>query len=82
MSKGIVFSPCPFCGAKIEPVICNRGEGYWANGLWFIDNTHDKDCPLYLNNLFGYVHFGKAEDGKPTKELAEFAKKWNRRENE
>jgi hypothetical protein len=29
--------------------------------------------------MFGYAHFGKAENGKPTKTLLEFVEKWNRR---
>lgn len=74
------LKPCPFCGAEIHPFICNNPEPtYWANGLWFLEDTHKDKCPLKNNDLFGGFHFGKAHNGEPSESLIRFAAKWNRR---
>ena len=74
------LKPCPFCGEPIIPFIAENER--WSNGLWFLEDTHKENCVFRFNELFGYFHFGRAEDGKPTKELIEFAAKWNRRTND
>lgn len=80
MNEKVFFRHCPFCGAEIIPFICKSQEPrYWANGLWFLENTHDSTCPLCHNELFGELHFGRADNGEPTDSLRNFAKKWNRR---
>ena len=78
------LKPCPFCGAKIEPVICHIEDNprYWANGLWFLNNTHEDYCIFKYSDLFGDNHFGKAIDGEPTKLLIEWGLRWNRRTND
>lgn len=81
MSEAPKLKPCPFCGAEIEAFIFRSkvNPNYWANEHWFLRDNHDEKCFLHLNEMFGYAHFGKAENGKPTKTLLEFVEKWNRR---
>lgn len=80
MNEAPKMKPCPFCGAEMEAFIykCHVPE-YWANEHWFLHDNHDEKCFLHQNEMFGYAHFGKADDGEPTAELLEFVEKWNRR---
>lgn len=81
MNDAPKMKPCPFCGAKMEAFIYKgHVPEYWANEHWFLRDNHDEKCFLSQNDMFGYAHFGKAENGKPTAELLEFVEKWNRRE--
>lgn len=81
MSEAPKLKPCPFCGEKMEAYIFRSkvNPNCWSNGHWFLRDNHDEKCFLHLNEMFGYAHFGKAEDGEPTAELLEFVEKWNRR---
>lgn len=79
MNDAPKMKPCPFCGAKMEAYILHSkvNPNYWANEHWFLRDNHDEKCFLSQNDMFGYAHFGKAENGKPTKTLLEFVEKWN-----
>lgn len=80
MNETPKMKPCPFCGAEMEAFIYKGNvPEYWRNGYWFLRDNHDEKCFLSQNDMFGYVHFGKAENGEPTAELLEFVEKWNRR---
>lgn len=81
MNDAPKMKPCPFCGAKMKAYILHSkvNPEYWANEHWFLRDNHDEQCFLSQNDMFGYAHFGKAENGKPTKTLLEFVEKWNRR---